>query len=231
MKNFCLALFFFVTCLASHAQFLYPRVGLTASINTNRPPYTEIKGKIGYTVGVGYSLTLSKIASLQAELNYVLKPFEFDYEESTSLQIGEDVYDVHEKRIDKYAISYFEIPVLLKVSILHPDLFVMGGPSVSMGLGGSRKYIRDRESSYLGTLHEEGTGDIKFSDSPSQNNEDVHFDNRWDVGINVGIGALLFKKLMVECRYNFGALNLIDNRDSKNRYLQFTLSTPIQLKK
>jgi len=231
MKNFYLKLFFVMMCLSSQAQFLYPRAGLTASVNTNRPPYTEINAKVGYTIGVGYNLPLTKVASLQAELNYVRKTFGSDYEENTSLQIGEDVYNVHEKRTDKYSISYLEIPLLLKVSIFHPDFFVMGGPSVSMGLGGSRKYILDRESSYLGSLHEKGTGDINFSGSPSQNDEDAHFDNRWDVGIHVGLGALLFKKLMVEWRYNFGTINLIDNSDSKNRYLQLTFSTPIQLKK
>ena len=99
-----------------------------------------------------------------------------------------------------------------------------------MGLGGKHKYELDRTSSYLDPFHEEGTGRIKFEDKPAANNKDVHFDNRWDLGIQMGVGILFFKKLQLEWRYEIGTVNLNKHVDSKNHCLQISLATPIGLK-
>lgn len=231
MKNIYFILGLLLICLNSQAQELYPRIGLTASVNTNRPPYYDIHPRIGFTVGAGYNHPLTNVVSLQMELNYIQKAFKSDYEESTSVQYGEDVYEVHEIRTNRYAISYLEIPLLLKVRLLHDDVFVMGGPSLAMGLGGSHSYELHRTSSYLDPLHEEGTGKIKFGSGSPTNNKDVYFDNRWDVGVMVGFGALFFKKVQLECRYNLGTVNVNKHADSKNRCLQISIATPIQLKR
>jgi hypothetical protein len=222
------ALFFF--SLTLEAQTFYPRIGITASVNTYRPPDYDVKPKVGFTVGVGYNLALSDLISMQAELDYVQKSFESTFSNSSSIQDGDDIYELHVKGSDQYAISYLELPLFLKARILHDNFFVLGGFSIGMGLGGSHKYSHDQNASYFGSLHEEGSGKIKFGDEPPSNGDDVYFDNRWDFGFHVGFGALILKKIQVECRFGTGTVNLNKDADSKNRCLQISFATPIQLK-
>lgn len=231
MKPFYSILILLIVVVGGQCQTLYPKIGVTASINTYQPQYYDAEPGLGFTAGLGYNYPLSKSASLQAEVNYIQKTFRTNYDENTSVQYGEDIYSVHEIRKDRYAVSYLALPVLLKVSIIHPDFFILGGPTLAMGLGGKHKYELHRTSSYLDPLNEEGTGKIKFDDKPAANNKDVHFDNRFDLGVQVGFGALFFKKIQLECRYEFGTVNVNDHIDSKNRCLQVSLSTPIRLKR
>lgn len=231
MKCFYVLVALSLTCLSTKAQTLYPRIGITASVNTYRPPDYEVKSKVGFTVGVGYNLALSEMFSVQAELDYVQKSFESTFSSSSTIQDGDDIYELHVKGSDQYAISYLELPLFLKARILHDDFFVLAGFSIGMGLGGSYKYNHDKTSSYFDPLHEEGSGKIKFGDEPGGNNEDVYFDNRWDLGFHVGFGALILNKIQIECRFGTGTVNLHKDADSKNRCLQISFATPIQLKR
>ena len=217
--------------LVTDAQTLYPRIGITASANTLRPSNSEIKPKIGFMLGVGYNRTLSGLISVQAELNYVQKSFESNYSNTTTIQYGEEVYTLHETASDQYVISYLELPLLIKVRILHDDFFALGGFSVGLGLGGSIEDTYDATSSYLDPIHTEGSGKIKFGREPSSNAEDTYFDNQWDIGFHVGLGALILKSLQIECRYGLGMVNVMDDSESKNRCFQISLATPLQLKR
>jgi hypothetical protein len=229
MKHLYLVLTLGLACFMTHAQTLYPRIGITASVNTYRPPNYDVKPKLGFLVGVGYNIELSDLISLQAELDYVQKSFESNYSNTTTIQYGEDLYALHEKGSAQYAISYLELPILIKARILHDDFFVLGGFSVGMGLGGSQQYTYDATSSYLDPLHNEGSGKIRFGSEPSTNTENIYFDNQWDIGFHVGLGALILKRIQIECRYSSGIINLRDNSDSKNRCFQISLATPLQL--
>jgi hypothetical protein len=231
MKYLYIVVTLVLTCILSHAQTLYPRLGITASINTYGAPNEDIEPRIGFTAGLGYNLTLSNPISLQAELNYVQKSFKSLSSSTTSIQYGDDIYILQEKISDQYTFSYLELPLLLKARLFHDDFFVLGGLSIAMGLGGSHKYTYESTSSYLDPVYEEGSGKIKFGDSSSTNDEDVYFDNRWDVGLHVGVGALIAKKIQIECRYGFGTINLNDDTDSKSGCLQISFSTPIELKR
>ena len=229
MKSLCLVLTLTFTYLSTVAQTLYPRIGITAAVNTYSPSNYDIKPKVGFMLGIGYNLTLSELISVQAELDYVQKSFESNYSNTTTIQYGDDLYTFHETGSDQYAISYLELPILIKARILHDDLFVLGGFSVGIGLGGSLEYVYDATSSYLDPLHKEGSGKIKFGSEPSMNTEDIYFDNQWDIGFHVGFGALILKRLQVECRYGLGMINLNYDSDSKNRCFQISLATPIHL--
>ena len=231
MNRLYLFVAFLLFCLTNEAQTLYPRVGITASVNTYRPPDYDVMPRVGFTVGVGYNLALSEVFSVQAELDYVQKSFESTFSSSSTIQDGDDIYELHVKGSDQYAISYLELPLFLKARILHDDFFVLVGFSIGMGLGGSYKYNHDKTSSYFDPLHEEGSEKIKFGDEPGANNEDVYFDNRWDLGFHVGFGAQILKKIQVECRFGTGTVNMNKDADSKNRCLQISFATPIQLKR
>jgi hypothetical protein len=229
MKGLCLVLTLSLLCLIANAQTLYPRIGITASVNTYRPQNYDMTPKAGFILGLGYNLALSEVISVQAELDFVQKSFETDYSNTTTIQYGEDLYALHEKGSGQYAISYLELPLLVKARVLHDNFFVLGGFSIGMGLGGSHKFTYESTSSYLDPVYEEGSGKIKFGDASSTTNEDVYFDNRWDIGFQVGLGALILKKLQVECRYGLGMVNVNKDTDSKNHCVQISFSTPIQL--
>jgi hypothetical protein len=231
MKRSCLVVAFFFFILSTEAQTLYPRIGITASVNTYQEANTDIEPRIGFTAGLGYNLPLSKLFSVQAELNYVQKSLEAGYDNTTMIQYGDDIYALHEKGTERYAFSYLELPVLVKVRILHDNIFALGGFSIGLGMGGSYKYTYESTSSYLDPVYEGGSGKIKFEDPPSTTDENVYFDNRWDAGFHAGLGVLIAKKIQVECRYTHGMVNLTKDIDSKNRCLQITLATPLHLKR
>ncbi len=229
MKVFYVTIILVLSCLIARSQIFYPRIGLTAAVNTYNPSPYDIKPRIGFLIGVGYQVKLTNTVSARAELNYVRNAHEAKYSEDIYIPDGMDTYEVHEKASNRYNVSYLEVPVLLKIKLLHKDFFVTGGPSIALGLGGSHKYDFSRTSSYLDPIQEAGSGKIKFDGGTSSNKADIHYDSQWDLGFQVGIGALLFKKLQIECRQSFGTTNLYKNIDSKNRYLQISFSTPIPL--
>ncbi|WP_276373510.1 porin family protein [Chryseolinea sp. H1M3-3] len=229
MKALCLTIILALSCLVTRSQILYPRIGATASVNTYNPTPYDIKPRVGFLIGVGYQLKLTNTVSARAELNYVRNAYEAKYAVDIYIPDGMDTYELHESASNRYNVSYLEVPVLLKIKLLHKDFFVTGGPSVALGLGGSHRYNFSRTSSYLDPIQEAGSGKIKFDGGLASNKGDIHYDSQWDVGFQAGIGALLFKKLQVECRQSFGTINLYKNIDSKNRYLQVSFSIPIPL--
>ena len=215
---------------SGNSQTIYPRLGITASTNTYLDETRDVDPKIGFLLGVGYDVSLTKTVSFQLEIDYIQKAFQSRHAETTSLQVEEDVYSIKQEWKHQYFISYLGLPLLVKVKVLHDNFFISGGATPGIGLGGSHKYNLRETSSYVGESYETGKGKIKFNGKKPSNGEDVHFDNQWDVGVVIGIGAVLFKnKLRIECRYERGMINLYENQDSKNRSFQVLLSTPIQL--
>jgi hypothetical protein len=209
-------------------QTIYPKLGITGSVNTYSARNDEVDQKISFLLGVAYDVTLLKTVSMQIEVDYVQKAFQSSHEETTSLQVGEDIYSIREEWKHQYFISYIELPLLLKVT--HDNFFILAGPAPGIGLGGSHKYDLHTTSSYVGASHESGKGKVKFNGETPAEIKDVHFDNRWDASLVVGAGAILFKKkLRVECRYELGMVNLYKDIDSKNRSLQILFSTPIKI--
>lgn len=230
MKAFYILVVLLLVLTSGHSQTIYPRLGVTASANTYLDETRDVDPKIGFLLGIGYDVSLTKGVSLQLEIDYIQKAFQSRYAETTSLQVGEDIYSIKQKWKHQYFVSYLELPLLVKVKVLHNNLFILGGAVPGIGLGGSHKYNLHETSSYVGQSHESGKGKIKFDGKRPANNEDIHFDNQWDVGVVIGVGAVLFKKkLNIECRYERGLVNLYENQDSKNRSFQILFSTPIQL--
>lgn len=228
MKALYASLVLLIAFTSGSGQTIYPKLGITGSVNTYNATNHEVDPKIGFLFGVAYDVTLSKAVSMQIEVDYVQKAFQSSHEETTLLQLGEDIYSIREEWKHQYFISYIELPLLLKVT--HDNFFILAGPGAGIGLGGSHKYDLQKTSSYVGVSHESGKGKIKFDGETPDEIEDIHFDNQWDVSLVVGAGVLLFKKkLRVECRYERGMVNLYKDIDSKNRSLQILFSTPIQI--
>lgn len=230
MRRFFLTIGTALFFIASYAQQLYPRIGVTATMNSYNLAGYDMTPRIGLTVGAGYSIPLTKSLTLQPELNFVQKSFKTEYTQDVLVPAGNEFFEFHEEVRQRYNFSYLELPVLLKIQLFHKDFFVAGGPSVAVGLGGSYQYELERTSAYLGLEHQKTRGKIRFNGNATDD-DDIQCDNQWDIGFQIGIGALFFKRLQIECRQSFGYVNIYDNVGSKHHYLQLSFSTPITLKR
>ncbi len=108
----------------------------------------------------------------------------------------------------------------------------IAGPSVGYGLGGKLKGTITLDDGY--DIYEADLdGKIKFGEEPTSAEEDMdvaYFDNRIDVGLQVGAGVTLQNKIAIDVRYGLSLSNLSDDTDSANRVFQFTVGVPIRLK-
>jgi hypothetical protein len=214
--------------LTSFSQEIIPRVGLTLSkTSLSGEPGFEQKFKAGFTFGAGVELKLNSFLSIQPELNFAQKGLRLSFSESDQgISISMD---------NRTTINYLEVPVLLKayVSDAKTRFFFLAGLSAGLGLGGKSKSKVDLDfqgDSFSVTV----TGKVKFGDPPSdydpEEGADVYIDNRFDAGLQVGFGAFIRQKFMVEVRYNHGLSNFMDEDiDSKHRTIQFSLAAPFSV--
>lgn len=230
-KTLSVALLVLTTAFAWAQPTLIPRLGLTLS-NTSAEEQagTSKKMTTGFSLGVGFEFNLHPSLSVQPELNYVQKGFGFELSEQDP-DLGFTV------SIDNQIhINYLELPVLVK---FYPNaetksLYLLAGPSLGLGLGGKNK--AQVSSSFLGqSFNLSVTSDVKFGDPPASYNPDedtdIYLDNRIDFGLQGGLGVLIAKKVVLEARYNLGFSDLVDNENSKNRVLHFSVGLPINIAK
>ncbi len=214
--------------ISAHSQTVIPRLGLTLS-KTNAEEVDPIEQlfNTGFTFGAGVEFPLNSTISIQPELNFVQKGFRIKFTESDQgITVSLD---------SRTHINYLEIPVLVKFYLNESDtrFYITAGPSLGMGVGGKMKSKVDTD--FLGTpLSVTITGKVKFGDPPSDYNPeedtDIYFDNRFDFGLQGGIGVFIKNSVMVEVRYNHGFSPLYDDDDqSMNRVIQFSAAVPFSV--
>ena len=235
MKNFLsVSLFVLIAACASWAQpTLIPRLGLTLS-NTSAEEQagTSKKMTAGFSLGIGFEFNLNPSLSIQPELNYVQKGFGFEASEQST----DPDFPFSIKVDNQIHINYLELPVLAK---FYPNaetksLYLLVGGSLGFGLGGKNK--AQVSSTVFGqSIDVSVTSDVKFGDPPASYNPDedtdIYLDNRIDIGLQGGLGVLIAKKVVLEARYNLGFSDLMDNENSKNRVLHFSVGLPINIAK
>jgi hypothetical protein len=203
------------------AQTIIPRAGLTLSNSSFKPidfaEKNSQKPLIGFTVGAGYDLFINDRLSVQPEINFIQKG-----------HISEDVaypdgYEYVLKSTFRY--NYLEVPIMAKFKFGGVSKFyVTAGPSIAMGLGGKYKL----SSTFGGLPEQDIESKIHFSDKPNDyDGYDVYADNRFDAGLQAGVGGLLFGKITLDLRYTYGFTDVYDNYSSKNRVLQFSVGVPL----
>jgi hypothetical protein len=210
-------------------QVIYPRVGLTGANNSMRSTNSEVSAATAFVAGAGYGHYLTPDFSIQFEVNYVQKAFVEKSSAVFSQTIDTDTYFVEEHNVHHYRISYLEIPVLLKYSLIPKKFFLLAGPSVAYGLGGSTRWEYSRTSSYFDPVSTDIKGKIRFADKPSSDSENAYFHNRWDMNVQVGFGVLLAKTLFLDVRYGVGLTNLYKEANSKTNTFQLAVSVPIKI--
>ena len=212
------------------AQSFFPRFGVTGTSNSQNAEFTKMNPGAGFTAGAGYNQQINEWFSVQLEINYIQKAFSTTYEASFTQNVGTDTYTVNEHIKSDYRLSYLEMPFLAKFH--YKKAFASIGPYGAYGLGGSYKYDRNSTSSYfLEPVHESGSANVKFGSSKAHpTGNEFYFDNKLDIGLNAGLGVLLFENLVLECRYSRGS-NLRDDGESRNHTLQLTASWLFHLQK
>ena len=188
--------------------------------------------KLGTTVGIGINMPITKALSLQPELSFIQKGYAASA--YVSVAVDGNVLEYYNTE-SKVTLNYLEMPVLGKYTVSlakgTTQLFIVAGPSFALGVGGKLK----RET----TLYNSGTttttsreSKVKFGSDEISSDKYV-VERRGDIGLQTGIGAILFKKIMVDVRYTRGMTKLwdTDGISIKNRVFQFTVGVPFTLKK
>lgn len=238
-KKFLTIVFVIGTITVSQAQTIIPKVGFVLS-STNAAASsdeygwdTDLSSGTGFSFGVGYNLPVGTIGSgvfsVQPELTFIQKGFKAEV--SGEVNIGEPYYDfVLDQQIK---LNYLEVPVLAKIEFgsSTAKFSFIAGPSFGYALGGKTKGTLTLDDGYE-KLKENADGKIKFGDQPEDEyfTNDIYFDNRLDIGLQVGAGVTIYNKVAIEVRYGLGFTNLSDDDDSANRAIQFTVGVPLTLK-
>ncbi len=230
MKKTLLIACVMVCALCASAQVtIIPKAGFTLS----KIAFDDTEGmkpKIGLNLGVGANMVLSDVFSVQPELQFIQKGYAFKESESS--------FGIKAEYKERVSINYLEIPLLFKASFGSDDLkfFLNAGPSIGFGLGGKGKV----EFSLSGQDMNESDDEefkVRFGDIDESNEEVTYFDNRIDVGIQLGGGILIANKVVIDIRYGLGMSNLVDEQGnltaedvkSKNRVFQFTVGMPLMI--
>lgn len=228
MKKLSIVIALLLT-VSAQAQFLIPKVGMTIS-TTNAETFDDgsyfdtFNSATRFSAGLGYRFEFGKLFSIQPELLFIQKGWE---NEHGYYGDPEDWYTYTQT----FKLNYLELPVLLQVA-LGPDNFkfhINAGPSIGFGLNG--KHENNLKQMYAGTFYDDTyDGDIKFEERPeAYEGPDEFIPNRIEVGAQFGGGVTFFNKIIVDVRYGLGLTDLYDDRDSKNRVLQFSIGVPIRI--
>ncbi|MBL7859289.1 MAG: PorT family protein [Cyclobacteriaceae bacterium] len=237
-KTILILLLIASSAVVAQAQTIIPKIGLSVSSTNGEletPGFSNsISSCTGFTIGLGYNYPLGTVGrgifSVQPELSFIQKGF--NGKTSGEINIGEAIYQLVADQ--QYKINYLELPVLAKIEFgsAKTKFSFLAGPSIGYGLGGKLKGKYTLDDGY-DTWKENIDGKIKFGKEPSNAEEDfdvVYFDNRLDVGLNLGAGVTLYNKIAIDVRYQLSFTNLSDDADSANRVLQFTVGVPLSLK-
>lgn len=218
-----------ILSVTSYAQTLTPFAGMALSSTSFDEEATDAKFQSGIVAGLGFEIPVGeKMLSALVECKYVGKGYLLDYNFHPSpalTQRGEITF--------KH--NYLEVPVLLKASFLEGpvQIYANAGAYVAIGLGGTMSgklgyYDEDDDGSLL--FYEEYDGEIFYGESNFNEKGDYGYESRMDYGFSLGGGVLLFKKVMVDIRYDLGLVDLNGAlNEKKNKSLQFTVGVPLQL--
>ncbi|MFZ6010204.1 MAG: porin family protein [Bacteroidota bacterium] len=237
MKKVPLLLILTTISLASFAQTIVPKLGLTLSQMTDpNESYFNVKSIIGFNAGVGLQYDFNETFSIQPELQFIQKGVRHVNESIMDIPAGRYLY----REDTKITIHYLELPVLAKISwgSGNTKFFVNAGPSIGIGLGGRMKvevFSTDPFTSFTYKFESK----VKFDDDAPRFDDSLNYDNRLDFGLQFGGGVVIAKSIVIDIRYGLGVSKAndkqewIENDDAKckNRVFQFTVGMPISLKK
>jgi hypothetical protein len=215
-----LSVFTLFFCFTAFAQIsIIPKGGITYSNIIFEEKMDNQRAKIGLVGGVGINIPLSKegFFSVQPEFLFIQKGYKstfiFRAIDPNDPILGDNSYE------NTLILSYFELPVLAKVSFGNQILkaYVNAGPSVGFGLEG--KGIIEDDNEKLETSLQFG------KNQELKNRFDFGAQFGGGIGLKAGPGALL-----LDLRYGLGFSNLyktsdtVSREDAKSQHRVFALT-------
>lgn len=221
MKKNILLLCALIAFTSIQAQTIIPRAGLTLSKMAG-DELTNVKNKAGFTLGVAYNIPVKNNFSFQPEILFTQKGLR------QQLDTEFDGFDI-EVDLD-LTLNYIEFPLLAKLTFEQGpvDFFINAGPAIGIGLSGNY----DTRVSIAGLGSESASGKAKFGDDDNEEDDEIYFDNRLEIGMQAGFGVTISEKVVIDFRYNHGFSSLMDDEDQEARHRQliFTVGFPINLR-
>lgn len=221
MKKTILLLCLSTAMIAAQGQTLIPRAGITLS-KIAGDDLANVKNKLGFTLGAAFNIPIKNNFSFQPELLFTQKGFKQELDtEFDGFDVSVDV---------DLTINYLEIPLLLKVGFDEGpvNIFINAGPAIGIGLGGNF----NTKVSFEGFGSESASGKVRFGEDTDEEDDQIYFDNRLELGMQAGLGVMISNKVIIDFRYNHGFTSLMDDEDmeARHRQLIFTVGIPIKLK-
>lgn len=222
-------------CLAFHdlpAQTIIPEVGFTYSKTTRttgetRYHYREVDFRQGIMAGLKVEVTIEDRLKFQTGLLYIEK--------------GQKASDTGKQSTyyfttRNFFLRYVQVPLLLKwnIKIKKIVIFPSMGPSIAYGLGGEVHSTMAFEDPTDGRiLRGNQKGKVQFSEYREGYPADIFLGSPIDIGLQVGIGVLLFDKVVFEIGYNRGlkAFEFYYEEEDYNQNLQISVGMPFRMKK
>lgn len=213
----------------SQAQMITGKAGMSvAKISSDEFAGFDNKAKAGFLFGLTYSKPIGKSFYFQPELLFIQKgtKFSFSFSDPTA-SIDADI---------KLIVNYIELPLMIKTilstSNSNINLFLNAGPSIALGISGKIKYDLTFDDG-VDNFSFSGSEDIKFGKGEPDINGDLTtlYVKRLDVAAQVGGGAIIKEKVIIDLRYGIGLVDIFDGGKSKNNVFQISVGMPIVLKK
>ncbi len=213
MKKIVLQVALMVFSFTVSAQTIIPKIGFSVSkiASSEADEDSEIKSKLGLMLGAAVEIPIKNSFSLQPEILYIQK--------GVKSSASEDDFSYEYKE----TVNYLEIPVLFKVSFGEGTKFyVNAGPSLAFAIGG--KWTS--EESFDGDT-ESDSGKLKFGTGDEADYKGM------DIGLQIGGGALIADKFMIDLRYGVGLSSIATSNEGnyweKNRAIQVTFGVPLNV--
>jgi len=206
-----LLLVFSLSCAEAYAQI---GVGFRAGILTNKEAFDDDNSNTtvindetvtGYTFGIPVEVALSKVFSIQPEVNFQRR----GTNKVNQFNIGPNSIQQSIER----NINYLEIPLLFKLGYTTESFTVaaVAGPTFSYAVSGTTT-AGDRVSAGDGIVIEQTAGDYDIDfDQEGLKRADFGAHLGAQFGIPAGPG-----KILLDARYQLGFTNLNDGNDDNN---------------
>ena len=200
-KRYCLVVLGVFFSLLLQAQDLIPKVGFSYSKAFRYSQEShflshEMIFKPGLLAGIGVDFPIIDKLYLQTEIIYIQKGHTVE-ERNTS---GSAYF-----KTQNYRLEFVEVPLLVKwiVADRKINLYLHSGVTIAYGLRGHVKSVMEMEyqSTWVRATSER---QIRFSAFDEEHPNDLYLDNPFDVGVQLGVGSLLFKTIQFEIRFTHG---------------------------
>lgn len=178
-----------VDLFANNLNFAMEEIGI---YGMNFEPIT----RKGIQFGLYYDGPLKNKIRLRVELNYSQKGTKFKHDGVVTIYDGWDeyVFNVEQKIVEQ--MNYLELPILLRYNFLKNNSgitpYILLGPTVGWLMTSKIKIVTDVDG-----------------DSDTETEKESGY-KKFDVGIYAGAGIAFTENLLLEFRYNYNFISLLD---------------------